>query len=118
MKNRIKEMIKKSGYSQKEVAKKLNISEVNLSNWCSGKMIPRLDNAYNLAKLLNCKIDELIEENPPNEKTESEEDKEILEIIRSLDKKEKNLIKVLAKEIKILYTNDCCENNKQFKPRD
>lgn len=116
MKNRIKELIKKSKYTQKEVAEKLNIREASLTGWIKGTSIPRLDNAYKLAQLLECKIDDLIDKEKPPEK--DKDDEEILEIIRSLDKKEKKLIKVLAKEIKILYTNDCCENNKQFKPRD
>ncbi len=74
MKNNIKYMIKKSGLTQKEVSEKMKIRQATISGWSNGEIIPRLDNAYELAKLLNCKIDDLIEEDQEQKKTVSYEE--------------------------------------------
>ena len=104
MKNNIKEMIKKSGYNQKEVAEKLNIRPATLTDWVKGNYLPRLDKAKELSDILGCSINELIEENPPNEDDEEDEKNEKKEEIKNLDKNQKKLIKVLAKDIKMIYT--------------
>lgn len=44
----LKELIKSRGVKQKWLAAKLGVSEVTVSNWCSGKTIP---NDVHLAKL-------------------------------------------------------------------
>ncbi len=113
MKNNIKEMIKKSGYTQKEIAEKLNTTEANISGWSKGTIIPRLDNAYKLSKILKCSLNDLIEENPPNEDDEEDEIREIIEEIKNLDKNQKKLIKVLAKDIKMIYTTNCCDEQQK-----
>ena len=105
MKYKIKEMIKKSGLTQKEIAEKMKIQQVTLSRWINGEKNPRLDNAYELSKILNCKIDEFIEESPPD----NEEDEEIRHIISTFDEKQKKLILGIAKEISMIYNTDCCD---------
>lgn len=61
MKNNINVWIAKSGFSKKEVAKQLDVSQVVLSRWISNKSKPSLENAFKLAALLNCKVDDLYE---------------------------------------------------------
>jgi len=36
--NKIKAKIIESGYTQRDLADKLGISEITLSNWCNGKL--------------------------------------------------------------------------------
>lgn len=61
MKSRVNELILKSGYMKKYVAKKVGITPTQLSNWIAGRSYPPLDKAYILAELLNCKVDDLYE---------------------------------------------------------
>lgn len=39
--------------------KQLNVSANTLSNWSTGKRKPSIENAFELAKLLDCKVDDL-----------------------------------------------------------
>lgn len=55
------ELIVKSGYMKKYIAKELGITPNQLSNWLAGRSYPPLDKAYKLADLLNCKVDDLYE---------------------------------------------------------
>ncbi len=57
---RIAEAIKDSSYSQKEIAKELNISESNITNWKKGQNLPSVDVLYRLCILLNESADYLI----------------------------------------------------------
>lgn len=61
MKSRMNELIVKSGYMKKYIAKELGITPNQLSNWLAGRSYPPLDKAYKLADLLNCKVDDLYE---------------------------------------------------------
>ncbi len=111
MKNNIKYMIKKSGLTQKEVSEKMKIRQATISGWSNGEIIPRLDNAYELAKLLNCKIDDLIEEDQEQKKTVSYE--EIEEIYKKLEEPEKKVVLTLAKNFLMLYNTECCNDNEK-----
>jgi putative transcriptional regulator len=62
MKSRIGERIDARGYKKKWVAQQLGVSQVVLSRWINGQSTPSLMNAFRLAKLLNCKVDNLYEE--------------------------------------------------------
>ncbi|MCM2533312.1 helix-turn-helix domain-containing protein [Neobacillus pocheonensis] len=62
MKSRMNDLIVKSGYMKKHIAKELGITPNQLSNWLASRSYPPLDKAYKLAKLLNCKVDDLYEE--------------------------------------------------------
>ena len=59
-KERISEAIKASKYSQKEVAKLLNISESNITNWKKGENLPSVDILYKLCILLGESSDYLL----------------------------------------------------------
>lgn len=62
MKSRLNELIEKSGLRKKYIAKEVGITPTQFSNWIAGRSYPPLDKAYKLAKLLNCKVDDLYEE--------------------------------------------------------
>lgn len=62
MKPRIKELIVAKDLKQKNVAKELGVTPQQLSNWVKGVSYPRFETAYKLAKLLDCKLDDLYKE--------------------------------------------------------
>jgi transcriptional regulator with XRE-family HTH domain len=57
----LKEIIKTRGIKQKWLATKLGVSEVTVSNWCSGKTIPADENIIKLSAIL--KVDLLVLKN-------------------------------------------------------
>lgn len=61
MKSNINVWIAKSGMSKKEVAKKIGVSRNVLSRWANNHNHPSLENAFKLADLLGCKVDDLYE---------------------------------------------------------
>lgn len=57
---RIAEVITAKGVTQKEIAKKLQISEGNISNWKKGKNLPSIETLYKLCVLLEESADYLL----------------------------------------------------------
>ncbi len=57
---RITEAIKQSEYSQKQIAKILNIAESNITNWKKGENLPSVDILYKLCLLLDESADYLL----------------------------------------------------------
>jgi putative transcriptional regulator len=62
MKPCIKDIRKSKGITQTFIAKKLKISQQQLSEWEKGNAFPRIDRAYKLAELLGVDVNELYEE--------------------------------------------------------
>jgi putative transcriptional regulator len=62
MKSRIGYWIEERGYMKKYIAKQLNVSQNQISNWINGRSSPTIEKAFKLAKLLDCKVDDLYEE--------------------------------------------------------
>lgn len=58
--SRISESIKQSGYTQKQIAQILNISESNITNWKKGENLPSVDILYKLCVLLDESADYLL----------------------------------------------------------
>ncbi|MFB9862452.1 helix-turn-helix transcriptional regulator [Rufibacter immobilis] len=52
----IKDIIKTRGIKQKWLASKLGVSEVTVSNWCSGKTIPTDDHYQKISAVLEVEI--------------------------------------------------------------
>lgn len=59
--NKVKEAIKKSPYTQREIAKKINVSERTLSNIANNKYNTSLEVALKLSYLLDISMDDLFE---------------------------------------------------------
>ncbi len=57
---RLTDSIKYSVYTQKEIAKKLNISEGNITNWKKGDNLPSIDVLYSLCQILQESADFLL----------------------------------------------------------
>ena len=57
---RIEQLISKKGYSRKQVAGALNVTESALSQWIIGKKRPSISNFVLLSELLECGLDYLL----------------------------------------------------------
>ncbi|CAM3505626.1 DNA-binding helix-turn-helix protein [Streptococcus pluranimalium] len=58
--SRLKELRKKHGLTQKEIAKLIGISQSSYSNWENGNREPSLENVVRLAKLFGVTTDYLL----------------------------------------------------------
>ena len=56
----LKEQREKAGFSQSEVARRINTSHQNVSRWESGKILPSIDFCVKLADLFCISLDELV----------------------------------------------------------
>lgn len=61
--NAIEKNRRKIKKTQAELAEELGVSQANVSQWESGTAFPRADKLPELAKALDCSIDELFSEN-------------------------------------------------------
>ncbi|MFB1098190.1 helix-turn-helix transcriptional regulator [Terribacillus sp. JSM ZJ617] len=59
MDSRIKEWIVRRKLKNDLVAERLGVSRETVSKWCNNKAVPSLKKAFELANLLNCKVDDL-----------------------------------------------------------
>jgi putative transcriptional regulator len=59
--SRIGELLRVSKYRREYIIKELEITQNTLSNWCTGKTFPTIDKAFQLADLLEVKVEELYE---------------------------------------------------------
>lgn len=59
-KERVAIAIKESSYTQKELAKLLEISESNITNWKKGTNLPSVETLYKLCKILGESADYLL----------------------------------------------------------
>lgn len=62
MKCKINEQIELNGRKKKWVAQQLGVSQEVLSRWINGRSMPSVNNLFKLAKILNCKVDDLYED--------------------------------------------------------
>jgi transcriptional regulator with XRE-family HTH domain len=56
----LKELLKSKGLKQKWLASKMGVSEVSVSNWCSGKSVPKSAHLHKLSDLLDVPIKTLV----------------------------------------------------------
>lgn len=71
--NRLYELRKQHGYSQDELADKLNVSRQAISKWERSESSPDTDNLIALAKLYGVSLDELLNYTPAKPCEESKE---------------------------------------------
>lgn len=58
--NKIKKIRIKNKLSQEDVAKKMKITQSAVAKWENGESLPTANRLSELAKLLNCTVDELL----------------------------------------------------------
>lgn len=59
--NRLKYYRKQKGFSQTDIAERIEVSQQAVAKWEAGEAMPRADKLPLLAKVLNCTTDELLE---------------------------------------------------------
>ncbi len=55
----LKELLKSRGIKQKWLAKKIGVSEVTISNWCTAKSTPNRENLNRLSEVLDISVKSL-----------------------------------------------------------
>ena len=70
----LKNAREKAGYSQNDVAEKLNISRQSVSRWEKGRSVPDVENLVVLSQMYKISLDDLLE-NPSTEHTPLESEK-------------------------------------------
>ncbi|WP_163583484.1 helix-turn-helix domain-containing protein [Gracilibacillus saliphilus] len=61
MRSRIGYWIEHRGYKKKYVAEKIGVSQTVLSRWINNVSMPSVKKLFELAELLDCKVDDLYE---------------------------------------------------------
>ncbi len=85
---RLKELRKKRGYTQAELAKYMNMRQGSYTKWETGMTEPRIDSIIPLAKILNTTADYLLgltdisERNPKIKSTETIDETKLKEILK------------------------------------
>ena len=59
---RLDEVLKQKHIQQKDLAEWLGVSKVSVSYWCNNQTNPSIDTLVNIAKVLEVKVSELINE--------------------------------------------------------
>lgn len=68
----IKKERKNKGWTQDKLAKKLNVSHKQVSNYETGALVPPLDNLFRLCELFECELGYLLGESDYSDKTKLE----------------------------------------------
>ena len=68
----LKKIRKENNLSQEQLAEQLGVSRQAVSKWESGQSYPEMDKVFNICKLYNYNIDELLNENVTSVKEEKE----------------------------------------------
>lgn len=61
LKSRLKIRLAELHMKQNDLASELGVTKQTLSLWVNGKSSPTLETAFKIAKLLDCKVDDLFE---------------------------------------------------------
>lgn len=59
LKSKLKIRLAELEMKQNELASQLSVTKQTLSSWANGKNQPTLEMAFKIAKLLDCKVDDL-----------------------------------------------------------
>lgn len=59
LKSRIKVRLAELNVQQTDLAEKLGVTKQTINGWVKGRVKPPLETAFQIAKKLNCKVDDL-----------------------------------------------------------
>lgn len=95
------------GYTQKDIAEKLNVTQQAVNIWATGKGSPRLDKAQKLAELLNVKMTDLTEPRKAKESLQDIFDRrpELRDLLIEAEKLNKRQLKLIIDIIKVLLND-------------
>ena len=86
MKNNIIKMLKRNNMTQKELAEKLNTTEVSISRYINGERMPKISTCIKMAKVLGCDVNDLYhEESELDDEKETNTNKLSTRIINKID---------------------------------
>lgn len=86
---RINELLAEHGLTQADLCRLTNLATSLVSNYCTGKTRPTLDNAIEIAKALGITLDELVGYKP---RALTEQEKDLLDMFRELGDSERQEI--------------------------
>ena len=69
----IKNRRKQLGYSQYDLARMLGVDQTAVHSWEQGKSLPNAKRLPAIARILNCSIDELLQEDAAEDQAEDSE---------------------------------------------
>lgn len=92
---RLYELRMEQNLSQRELAKKLNISQGTYNNWENGKTEPSIEDLIEISKLFKVSVDYLIG-NQVEEVLMKEDENTLRKIYRSIQKLDEETIKALS----------------------
>ena len=76
LKSNIGWLLNREGLKRESLAKRYNKSRNTISNWCTGKSKPTVDELFDLALLLKVKVDDLYERQNDHSGNSGEKEKE------------------------------------------
>lgn len=100
---KIMQLRKKNGWSQEELAEKLNISRQSVSKWESGASIPDIDRIVALSGLFGISTDYLLKDEIEEEKFSETEDVYDGARMRSISLEEANLFMALVRKLAVRF---------------
>ena len=95
---KIRELRKEKGWTQAELAKKLDMHPVNMTKLEQGKNMPSADTLIRLSDIFNVSIDYLLSDEVQKRVSTMLKDKELLEAfskVERMDEKAKDIVKEL-----------------------
>jgi transcriptional regulator with XRE-family HTH domain len=99
---KIRKLRKEKGWSQNQLAQKIDINTRNISLYESGKATPSSETVQKLANLFNVSTDYLFNDEPENIASMGIKDKSLISLFEEIDKMtedEKNAIRIFVEAI-------------------
>lgn|GEM_PF-141496 len=78
---RLRYYLTEYGFTQSELAKRLNVSTQSVTNWCKGTKSPRMDKVDAMCEIFNCTRADLVQEPNKSDYYYNDETKEIAQQI-------------------------------------
>lgn len=95
--------IEKSQLTQKEVAKRIKVTESSITDWVTKRHYPRLDKIQLLAEVFGIQMTDLVEPMNTEEKTAAEKEQKLLDLFHKVpDEKKEFLLKMIQAAIDTL----------------
>ena len=58
----LRDFMSLNGYTQADMARRMKVSTASTADWCTGKILPRMNKIQELAEWLDCSISDLLTE--------------------------------------------------------
>ncbi len=85
--DKLPKLRKEKNYSQEQLAEKLNVSRQAISKWESGSSYPDMEKMIEMCKILDCTLDQLMDDGVISKNKETIENKNIIdEILKTITK--------------------------------